>query len=56
MDAQAFLQATIPYLEAFAEADPGHRMELLRRAMTPNAQIWGPTRVFAGYSEFSVTI
>ena len=56
MDAQAFLQATIPYLEAFAEADPSYRLELLRSAMTPDAQIWGPNRVYAGYSEISEKI
>ena len=56
MDAQAFLQATIPYLEAFAEADPSRRLALLRRAMTPDAEIWGPNRVFAGYSEISEKI
>ncbi|MEP6607965.1 MAG: nuclear transport factor 2 family protein [Burkholderiaceae bacterium] len=53
MDQHAFMQPMIPYLEAFAERDPVHRMELLGSAMTPDAQIWGPKRVFAGYAEIS---
>ena len=53
MDQHAFLQPLIPYLEAFAEADRVRRMELLGSALTPDAEIWGPKRVFTGYSEIS---
>ena len=56
MDQHTFLQPTIPYLEAFAEIDPVRRLELLSHAMTPDAEIWGPKRVFAGYSEISQKI
>ncbi len=53
MDDEAFLAPMVPYLEAFAEVDPARRAELLARAMTPEAEIWGPKRVFAGYGEIS---
>jgi hypothetical protein len=56
MNSQAFLRPLAPYLQAFAEADPVRRLELLTRAMTPDAQIWGPKRVFAGYQEISEKI
>ncbi len=52
----AFVRALIPYLEAFAEVDPTRRIELLARSMTPDAQIWGPKRVFSGYAEISAKI
>jgi hypothetical protein len=56
MDDNAFLQPLAVYFEAFAETDPARRLNLLARCMTPDAQIWGPKRVFAGYSEISEKI
>ena len=52
----AFLVPLQVYLEAFAEAQPAHRVELLARCMSPNAEIWGPKRVFAGYEQISEKI
>lgn len=56
MDLDAFLRPLVPYHEAFATRDPLHRLELLAVAMTPDAQIWGPKRIFAGYQEISEKI
>ena len=51
-----FLAPLGPYLEAFAEADQTTRAGLLSQCMTPDAQIWGPKRVFSGYAEISEKI
>ena len=51
-----FLGALKLYYEAFATRDESMRLQLLRAAMTPNAEIWGPKRVFAGYEEISAKI
>ena len=56
MDDSAFLVVLRPYFEAFAEVDTSRRLELLAQAMSPDAQIWGPKRVFAGYGEISEKI
>ena len=56
MDNQALLETLIVYHEAFAERDAARRLELLARSMTPNAEIWGPKRVFAGYEAISEKI
>lgn len=56
MDQSKFLDARKPYYEAFAEHDQGTRFLLLQRAMTPDAEIWGPIRVFAGYQQISEKI
>ena len=56
MDPSAFLAPLQPYMEAFAEHDPAHRIELLARGLTPNAEIWGPKQVFRGYVEISEKI
>ena len=56
MEYQALLKTLIAYHEAFAERDAARRMELLARSMTPNAEIWGPKRVFAGYEAISEKI
>ena len=48
MDESQFLRVLKPYYEAFAEHDEGHRLELLRVAMTPDAEIWGLKHMFAG--------
>lgn len=51
-----FLSVLEPYYQAFAERDEGRRLQLLRAAMTPTAEIWGPQRVFAGYEQISAKI
>ena len=56
MELSAFLDPLQPYLEAFAERDPVRRAELLARGLTPDAEIWGPKRVFKGYVEISEKI
>ena len=56
MDESKFLGALKPYYEAFAEHDQSARFLLLQRAMTPDAEIWGPIRVFAGYQQISEKI
>lgn len=56
MDDLQFLRVLKPYYEAFAEHDEGRRLDLLRVAMTPDAEIWGPQRVFAGYEQISEKI
>ena len=55
-DAYAFLSALRPYMEAFVERNPGRRLVLLRKALVPQAEICGPSRVFAGYAEISEKI
>ena len=56
MDESVFLQALKPFFEAFAEKDLERRLRLLSEAMTPDAEIWGPKRVFAGYEQISEKI
>jgi hypothetical protein len=56
MDESQFLRAFEPYYEAFAEYDETRRLQLLRQAMTPDAEIWGPKRLFAGYEQISEKI
>jgi hypothetical protein len=56
VDESAFLKALEPYYEAFAEYDDTRRLELLRAAMAPGAEIWGPKRVFAGHDQISEKI
>lgn len=53
LDDAIFLQVLQPYFEAFAEVDLSRRLHLLEKAMTPEAEIWGPQRVFAGYRDIS---
>jgi hypothetical protein len=53
MDHQALLETLIAYHEAFSEREEARRLELLTRSMTPDAEIWGPKRVFAGYEAIS---
>src|SRR5262249_10154445 len=50
---QAFLRVLVVYHEAFATRDRARRLDLLAASMTPDAEIWGPKRVFAGYHEIS---
>ena len=56
LEHQALLKTLIAYHEAFAEPDPARRLELLGHSMTPDAEIWGPKRVFAGYEAISEKI
>lgn len=56
MDESRFLRVLKPYYEAFAERDPATRLRLLSAAMTPDAEIRGPQRVFAGYEQISAKI
>jgi hypothetical protein len=56
MEESQFLAALKPYYEAFAEHDEGRRLELLNQAMTADAEIWGPKRVFAGHHQISEKI
>lgn len=53
MQPQDFHAVLVPYYEAFAERDRARRIELLAKAMTPDAEIWGPQRVFAGYEQIA---
>ena len=56
MDESQFLSVLKPYYEAFGEQEEANRLRLLRAAMTPEAEIWGPKRVFAGYEQISEKI
>src|SRR4051812_8365691 len=55
-DVQSFLLTNQTYFEAFAEADPRRRRELLTCCMTEDAEIWGPNRLFAGHAAISEKI
>jgi hypothetical protein len=56
MEASAFFLPLKPYLDAFAEREPARRLDLLAKALAPDAEIWGPKRIFAGYVEISEKI
>lgn len=56
MDEWQFVSVLKPYYEAFGEREQSKRLQLLRAAMTPGAEIWGPKRVFAGYEQVSEKI
>ena len=56
MDESHFLGSLKSYFKAFAETEESKRLVLLRTAMTPNAEIWGPKRVFAGCDQISEKI
>ena len=53
MNTAALLAMLEVYFEAFAEDDPGRRIELLARCMTEDAEIWGPNLRFTGYEAIS---
>jgi len=53
MDQHSITETLIMYHEAFAEPDAARRLDLLARSMTPDAEIWGPKRVYAGYEAIS---
>lgn len=52
----SFLNVLKPYFQAFAEREKAKRLQLLRAAMTPDAEILGPKRIFAGYEQISEKI
>ncbi len=56
MDAASFFRPLAPYLDAFVEQDAARRLALLEQGLVPSAEIWGPTRVFAGYAQISEKI
>ena len=56
MEESQFLASLKPYYKAFAERDEGVRLAFLQAAMTPDAEIWGPKRVFVGYEQISQKI
>ena len=56
VDASAFFGILTVYLEAFAEHDPVHRCELLACCLTADREIWGPNRMFVGYTAISEKI
>jgi hypothetical protein len=56
MEAEAFLRPLQPYMAAFVEHDAERRLALLAEALSPTAEIWGPSRVFTGYAEISEKI
>jgi hypothetical protein len=56
MEERVFLNALQPYCEAFVEHEVAKRMALLAAAMTADAEIWGPKRVFAGCAQISEKI
>lgn len=56
MNESSFLNVLKPYYQAFAEREKAKRLQLLRAAMTPDAEIWGPKRVFVGYEQISEKI
>lgn len=53
VDVHAFLEVLATYYEAFEERDPVRRLDLLARCMSPDAEIWGPDRLFAGGAAIS---
>jgi len=56
VDASAFFDTLVVYLEAFAEHDPIRRGELLGRCFIADGEIWGPNRMFVGYAAISEKI
>ncbi|HET7238649.1 MAG TPA: nuclear transport factor 2 family protein [Terrimicrobiaceae bacterium] len=56
MDTSAILKVLEIYYEAFAEKDANRRCELLAGCLTPDAEIWGHSQVFTGYTAISEKI
>jgi hypothetical protein len=52
----AILEILAIFYEAFAEHDPERRERMLSRCLTPDAEIWGHSQVFAGYAAISEKI
>jgi hypothetical protein len=55
-NASGILEVLATYFEAFAEHDAGRRNDLLACCLTPDAEIWGHSRVFAGHAAISEKI
>lgn len=53
MEAAAFLRVLEPYHAAFVERGLPRRLELLRQALAPTAQICGPSTVYTGHEAIS---
>lgn len=47
------LEVLAIFYEAFAERDAERRAGMLARCLTPDAEIWGHSRVYAGYADIS---
>lgn len=56
MNTSAILEVLAIHYEAFAERDAQRREMMLARCLTPDAEIWGHSQVFAGYSAISKKI
>jgi hypothetical protein len=56
VDSSPLLSVLEIYFKAFAEDDPGRRIELLARCMTEDGEIWGPNLHFTGYEAISEKI
>jgi hypothetical protein len=52
----AVLEILAIFYEAFAERDAERRERMLARCLTPDAEIWGHSQVFAGYAAISEKI
>ena len=52
----AIVETLAIFHEAFAEHDPERRERMLVRCLTPDAEIWGHSQVFAGYAAISQKI
>lgn len=55
-NSSATLEILAIYYEAFAEHDAERREQMLARCLTPDAEIWGHSQVFAGYAAISEKI
>lgn len=56
MNKPAILEVLAIYYEAFAEHDAERRERMLARCLTPDAEIWGHSQIFAGYAAISEKI
>ena len=56
MNMSEVLEVLETYVEAFAEKVASRRGELLGRCLTPDAEIWGHSQVYAGHAAISEKI
>lgn len=56
LDSEAFFRVLQPYHAAFVDPVLESRLALLRAALTPSAQICGPSTIFTGYDAISEKI
>ena len=56
MNTSAILETLAVFYGAFAEYDAERREQMLARCLTPDAELWGHSRVFAGYAAISEKI